>query len=60
VYTPCLDSRVIHHHPGFDGDEQARHDDPVYMRAVEWTERDAVTFRRRVGLIEQQRIGRAS
>jgi glycosyltransferase involved in cell wall biosynthesis len=60
VFTPCLDSRVIHHHPGFDGDEQARHDDPVYMRAVEWTERDAVTFRRRVGLIEQQRIGRAS
>jgi hypothetical protein len=60
VFAPCLDSRVIHHHPGFAGDEQARADDPVYMRAVQWQERDAVTFRYRVGLIEQQRAGRAA
>ena len=58
VFSACLDSRVIHHHPGYAGDEQARREDPVYMRAVEWSERDRVTFMRRVPLIEQQRVAR--
>jgi hypothetical protein len=56
VFTPCLDSHVIHLHPGYDGDEAARAADPVYMKAVEWRERDATTWRRRAPLIEQQRI----
>jgi len=58
VFTPCLESHVIHHHPGYDGDEQARAEDPVYMKAVEWAERDRITFMRRVPLIEQQRVAR--
>ena len=59
VFAPCLDSRVIHHHPGYDGDEDARRSDPVYMRAVEHAERDRITFMRRTPLIEQQRVSRA-
>lgn len=60
VFTACLDSRVIHHHPGFDGDEQARKDDATYMKAVEHSESDRVTFVRRLPLIEQQRNGRGA
>ena len=58
VYGHADRSVVIHHHPGFDGNEQARHDDPVYMKAVEWAERDRVQFWRRKGLIEHQRVSR--
>ena len=56
VFSPCLDSHVIHLHPGYLGDEQARANDAVYMKAVEWRERDETTWRRRVPLIEQQRV----
>ena len=55
VFAPCLDSYVLHLHPGYDGDEAARRADPVYMKAVEWAERDEKAFRRRVPLIEQHR-----
>jgi len=55
VFSPALESRVVHHHPGFDGDEDARLSDPVYMKAVEWADRDAKTFERRESLIEQYR-----
>jgi glycosyltransferase involved in cell wall biosynthesis len=58
VFTPCLDSIVIHHHPGFDGDEEARKADPVYMAAVENMEHDRIQFMRRVPLIEGQRVSR--
>ena len=58
VFAAALESRVIHHHPGFDGDEKARADDPVYMKAVEWAERDRKTFESREALIEQHRAGR--
>jgi glycosyltransferase involved in cell wall biosynthesis len=60
VFTPCLESVVIHRHPGFDGDEDARKSDPTYMRAVEWAKRDETAFRRRVPLIEQQRQTRGA
>jgi glycosyltransferase involved in cell wall biosynthesis len=58
VFAPCLDSHVIHLHPGYDGDEAARQADPVYMKAVEWAERDAKKWRQRAPLIEQQRAAR--
>ncbi len=58
VFTPCLDSVVVHHHPGYEGDEQARQADPVYMRAVEFADADAKTFRSRLPLIEQHRVSR--
>jgi len=54
-FTPCLDSRVIHHHPGYDGREDLREADPVYMHAVEFSEMDAIAFRRRAPLIEQRK-----
>jgi hypothetical protein len=46
---------VIHHHPGFDGREDLREADPVYMHAVEFSEMDAISFKRRAGLIEQRK-----
>ena len=58
VFAPALDSRVIHHHPGFDGNEAGRSNDPVYMKAVEWADRDATTFGLRETLIDQHRAGR--
>ena len=54
-FSPCLDSRVIHHHPGYDGREDAREADPVYMKAVEFSEIDALSFKKRAGLIEQRK-----
>jgi glycosyltransferase involved in cell wall biosynthesis len=57
-FTPCLESRVIHHHPGYDGREDLRQADPVYMKAVEWSEIDALSFRKRASLIEQRKTVR--
>jgi glycosyltransferase involved in cell wall biosynthesis len=54
-FTPCLDSHVIHHHPGYDGREDLRQADPVYMHAVEFSETDATAFKRRAGLIDQRK-----
>ena len=56
VFTPCLESVVIHHHPGYDGREDLRHADPTYMKAVEFSEMDEIAFKRRAGLIEQHRV----
>lgn len=59
VFTPCLASVVVHHHPGFDGDEEARHADPAYVIAVDNANADRATFLSRVPLIEAQRTTRA-
>ncbi len=56
VFTPCLASVVIHHHPGYDGREDLRHADAAYMKAVEFSEMDEIAFRRRAPLIEQHRV----
>jgi glycosyltransferase involved in cell wall biosynthesis len=56
VWTPCLASVVIHHHPGFDGREDLRQADKAYMRAVEWSEMDKIAFTRRAGLIDQHNV----
>jgi hypothetical protein len=55
VFTPCLDSIVVHHHPGFDGREDLREADATYMLAVDAAEQDQKTFRSRAPLIEMQR-----
>jgi hypothetical protein len=55
VFTPCLRSVVIHHHPGYDGREDLREKDATYMKAVEFSEMDQTSFRRRAGLIDQHR-----
>lgn len=54
VYGHAHDSRVIHHHPGYDGNEEARQSDLVYMMAVNNGERDAATFTERAPLIVEQ------
>ena len=56
VFTPCLESVVIHHHPGYDGREDLRANDPTYMKAVEFSEMDEIAFKRRAGLIEQHQV----
>lgn len=59
VFTPCLESIIVHHHPGYDGDEAARASDPAYSLAVEHADADRATFLTRVGLIEAQRVTHA-
>jgi glycosyltransferase involved in cell wall biosynthesis len=56
VFTPCLSSVVIHHHPGYDAREDLRQADPTYMKAVEFSEMDQIAFRRRAGLIDHQNV----
>lgn len=56
VFAPCLDSIIIHHHPGYDGDEAAREADPVYMKAVDTAEADRKTWMSRVPLIAALRV----
>ena len=58
VFAPCLDSRVIHHHPGYDGREDLRAADKTYMHAIEFSESDATAFKRRAGLIDQHKVVR--
>jgi hypothetical protein len=58
VFSPCLTSRVIHHHPGYDGREDLRLADSTYMRATEFSEMDTIAFRRRAGLIDQHTVVR--
>jgi hypothetical protein len=59
VYGHAHNARIIHHHPGYDGDEKAREADPVYMQAVESSDADHKTFMGRVPLIEGHRVTRA-
>lgn len=59
VFAPCLESVVIHHHPGFDGDEAARAGDPIYAKAVDTAEADRKLFLSRAPLIEGHRTSRA-
>jgi glycosyltransferase involved in cell wall biosynthesis len=58
VYVHATECRIVHHHPGYDGDEDARRADPVYMKAVDAAEQDRATFLDSVPLIEMQRVGR--
>src|ERR1051325_2751673 len=57
VFTPCLDSVIEHHHPGYAGREDLRAADPVYMRAVDTADADQRLYRSRLPLIEMQRVG---
>jgi glycosyltransferase involved in cell wall biosynthesis len=58
VYGHAYDSRVIHHHPGYDGNEEAREADPVYMLAVDNSDDDNRTWLKRAPLVAQHRITR--
>ena len=56
VFAPCLDAVVVHHHPGYDGNEGARASDPVYAKAVNTAEADRKTWLSRVPLIQALRV----
>lgn len=58
VFSPCLESVVEHHHPGYAGREDLRQADPTYMLAVEHTEADHKTFMERAPLIQMARTSR--
>ncbi len=57
-YGHADDCRIVHHHPGYDGDEHAREADPTYMLAVDASEDDQRTWLSRAPLIEQHRASR--
>jgi len=58
AYSHAHECRIVHHHPGYDGDEDAREADPVYMMAVDNAEADQRTWLERAPLIEQHRTSR--
>jgi hypothetical protein len=55
VFTPCLESVVEHHHPGYDGREDLRAADPTYMRAVAHSVKDEELWETRRPLVEGYR-----
>lgn len=55
VFGMASECRIIHHHPGYDGDEEARTADPVYMKALDTADEDRATFLARLPLIQMQR-----
>jgi glycosyltransferase involved in cell wall biosynthesis len=59
VYGHAHECRIIHHHPGYDGDEAAREADPLYMRAVERSDADRKTWMSRVPIIAGYKAGRS-
>lgn len=59
VFGMAFESRIIHHHPGYDGNEDARKADPTYMKAVDSSEADRKTFLSRAPLIEGYRVTRS-
>jgi len=58
VYGHAHDCRVIHHHPGYEGNESAREADPIYMAAVDASEADRKTWMSRVPIIAGYKAGR--
>lgn len=58
VFTPCLESVIEHHHPGYAGREDLRAADPVYVKAQESAEADRQTFMSRLPLIAMAKTGR--
>jgi hypothetical protein len=60
VFVMAPECRIVHHHPGYDGDEQARQADPVYMVAVENAAADERTWKQRAPLIAGHRSGVAA
>lgn len=58
VFAPCLESRIVHHHPGYDGREDLRDADPIYSAAVASAEADRNTYLARLPFIDGQSIHR--
>lgn len=55
VFTPCLESRIVHHHPGYDGREDLREADPVYVAAVASADFDRYLYLTRLPFIDAVR-----
>lgn len=59
VFKMAPDCVIVHHHPGYAGDEDARRADPHYVKAQDSMEADQRTFMERAPLIEGHRVTRA-
>ena len=59
VYGHAEECRIVHHHPGYQGDEDARKSDPVYMAALNASDADNAVWMSRAPLIEQHRVARS-
>lgn len=55
-FTPCLDCRVIHHQPRYEGRPEDWDADPVYVKGGSYSEKDEITFKRRAALIESRKV----
>ena len=58
VYGHAHECRIIHHHPGYDGREDLRAADPLYVKATETSEQDRKTWLKRVPIISSMRVAR--
>jgi glycosyltransferase involved in cell wall biosynthesis len=58
VYRHAHNCRIIHHHPGYDGDETAREADPAYMAAVASSKDDEATWAQRRPLLAMHQVSR--
>lgn len=54
VFTPCLESVIVHHHPGYDGAER----DDLYKSYAATAAKDQQTWLERAPLVAMQRVGR--
>jgi glycosyltransferase involved in cell wall biosynthesis len=52
VYGHAHECRIIHHHPGYDGDEDSRQADPIYRKALDTSEADRKAFLKRLPIIQ--------
>ena len=57
-FSPCLDSVVEHHHPAYDGREDLRDADPVYVAGQASALEDQKVWLARKVLVEMQRVTR--
>lgn len=59
-FAPCLDCRIVHHQPRYEGRPQDWDADPVYVKGGQHAERDETKFRQRAALIESRKIVKAN
>ena len=58
VFTPCLESVIEHHHPAYDGREDLRESDPVYVKGQASALADQKVWLTRAPLVQMQRTTR--
>jgi hypothetical protein len=54
-FTPCLDCRIIHHQPRYEGRPEDWDADPIYVKGGEYAKQDDIKFKQRSALIESRK-----